>query len=117
MVEHNADIMLLRGLFVFAAVFTIFCLQRYRWRRLKRKDKRKSNWGFYPSSASMGNALQQLSVMALPQVKYVLEEKLNEDAEDDGEGGPEDPVAHLHRQLARIRKGEKLSRLTTRHKV
>ena len=89
--------------------------QRYRWRRRKRQGK--SNWGFYPSSASLGNALQELSVMAQPQVQQVLEEKLNEDAEDDSEGGPENPVAHLHRQAAKIRRGEKLDRFTARRRL
>ena len=44
--------------------------------------------------------------MAQPQVEHVLEEKLNEDAEDDSEGGPENPVAHLHRQAAKIRRAK-----------
>ena len=114
--ELNFDLMLLRGLFIFTAFVTVaFFFQRYRWRRRKRKGK--SNWGFYPSSASMGNALQELSVIAAPQVEHVLEEKLNEDAEDDSEGGPENPVAHLHRQAAKIRRGEKLDRLTARRRL
>lgn len=114
--EFNLDLVLLCGLFAFMAFVTIvFLFQRYRWRR--RKRKRKSKWGFYPSSSSLGNALQQLSVIAQTQVEYVLEEKLNEDAEDDSEGGPEDPVAHLHRQAAKIRKGEKIDRLTVRHRL
>jgi hypothetical protein len=60
----------------------------------------------------MGNALQKLSVIAQPQVEHVLEEKLSEDADEDDEGGPKDPTAHLHRQAAKIRRGEKLDRLT-----
>ena len=43
----------------------------------------------------MGNALQQLSVMAQPQVKYVLEEKAKDEAEEDDDGGLDDPTAHL----------------------
>ncbi len=114
--ELNLDLILLRGFVGFMALFTVFFLfQRYRWRRRKRKCK--SNWGFYPSSSSLGNALQQLSVFAQPQVEYVLEEKLNEDAEDDSEGGPEDPIAHLHRQAVKIRRGEKIDRLTATHKL
>jgi hypothetical protein len=31
----------------------------------------------------MGNALQQLSAMAQPQVEYVLEEKAKDDAEEE----------------------------------
>jgi hypothetical protein len=112
----NFELTLLKGLYGFAALVAIaFFFQRYRWRRRERKGK--SNWGFFPSSASMGNALQVLSIMAQPQIGYVLEEKLNEDADDDSEGGPEDPVAHLHRQAARIRRGEKLDRLTAKHKL
>jgi hypothetical protein len=60
--------MLLGGLYFFSAFFAIaFFFQRYRWRRRRRQGK--SNWGFYPSSASLGNALQELSVMAQPQVE------------------------------------------------
>lgn len=64
----------------------------------------------------MGNALQELSVMAQPQTEYVLEEKAKDDAEEDDDGGPDDPTAHLHRQVAKIRKGEKLDRLTARRR-
>jgi hypothetical protein len=114
--QLNLDLLLLRGLYVFTAFITIALLfQRYRWR--KRKRNGKSNWGFYPRSASLGNALQELSVLTQPQVEHVLEEKLNEDAEDDSEAGPEDPVAHLHRQAARVSRGEKLDRLTARHRL
>jgi hypothetical protein len=119
-VKLNLDVMLddmlLGGLYFFSALFAIaFFFQRYRWRRRKRQGK--SNWGFYPSSASLGNALQELSVMAQPLVEHVLEEKLNEDTEDDSEGGPENPVAHLHGQAAKIRRGEKLDRLTARRRL
>jgi hypothetical protein len=43
---------------------------------------------------------------------YVIEEKLDEKADEDDEGGPDDPTRHLHRQAARIRRGERLDRLT-----
>ncbi len=112
-VELKIDLLLLRGLYLFIAFVAIaFFFQRYRWWRRKRKGK--SNWGFYPGSASMGNALQELSVFAQPQAEYVLEEKTKDDAEEDDEGGPDDPTAHLHRQAARIRRGEKVNRLTAR---
>ena len=112
----DLDVLPLGGLFLFALLFAIaFFLQRYRWRRRKRQGK--SNWGFYPSSASLGIALQELSVMAQPQVEHVLQEKMSEDAEDDSDGGPEDPVAHLHRQAARMRRGGKLDRLTAIRKL
>jgi hypothetical protein len=115
--ELNAD--LVRGLYIFivffiAIVTIVFFFQRYRWRRRKRMGK--SNWGFYPSSASMGNALQTLSTMALPQAEYVFEEKAKDDADEDDDGGPDDPTAHLHWQADRIRRGEKLDRLTLRRR-
>ncbi len=105
------DVLPFGGLFLLSLPFTIaFFLQRYRWRRRKRQGK--SKWGFYPSSASLGSALQELSVMAQPQVEHVLEERVSVHAEDDGEGGPEDPVAHLHKQAVKRRRGEKLDRFT-----
>ena len=80
---------------VYGVFHSCSLFQRYRWQRRKRKGK--SNWGFCPSSSSLGNALQELSVMAQPQVQHVLDEQLSED-------GPEDPVAHLYRQAAKTRK-------------
>jgi hypothetical protein len=61
---------------------------------------------------SLGNALQQLQVLAEPRVAYVVEEKLDEETNEDEESGPDDPVRHLHRQAARIRRGERLDQLT-----
>jgi hypothetical protein len=89
----------------------IVCVQRAVWRW--RKKARKSNWGFYPSGASIGNALQVLQAIAEPQVQHVIEERLEEPAEDDDEAGPKDPTAHLMRQARRIRNGEDV-RLTAR---
>ena len=70
-----------------------FFVQRYIALRRKRKG------GFYPSTASMGNALQELQRLTQPSVRYVLEEKQKEDKQDDEEGGPDDPnlrAAHKH---------------------
>ena len=112
----NLDLALLRGFYLFTALIALaFFLQRYRWRRRRRLGK--SNWGFYPSSAGMGNALQQLSTLAQPQVEHVLEEKLAEKADEDDEGGPLDPVQHLGRQCGRIRRGEKLGGMKVRGKL
>jgi hypothetical protein len=90
----------------------VFCWKRFRWRRRKRLGKR--NPGFFPTFTSAGNALQtlQVQIMAQPQVQFVLEEKLDGEAEDEDEGEPADPEKHLHRQLRRIRRGERVERLT-----
>jgi hypothetical protein len=82
----------------------IVWVQRALWRRGKRLGKGKV--GFYPSGASIGNALQVLQAIAEPQVQHVIEERLEEPAEDDGEAGPKDPTAHLMRQARRIRNGD-----------
>jgi hypothetical protein len=90
----------------------IFYIKRARWRR-----RRGAGWkdvGFYPSASSLGNAMQNLQVFTRPTVAYVLEEKYDEDAEDDGDGGPEDPTEHLKRQLRRIRRGERVDTLRIR---
>jgi hypothetical protein len=85
-------------------------IQRAVWRW--RNKTGKSRLGFYPSGAALGNALQTIQAIAQPQVKYFLEEKLEEPAEGDDEAGPKDPTAHLMRQARRIRNGEKVERLT-----
>lgn len=90
----------------------IFYLKRVRWRSKRRSGRRAL--GFYPSSLSLGNALQNLQVFTRPSVAYVLQEKYDEDAEEDDDGGPEDPTAHLNRQLKRIRRGERIDTLTVR---
>ena len=104
------DRMLMGALFAFSLVVACsFVCQRWRWRRNKRLGRRL---GFYPRMGAMGNALQQLQTIAEPQMEHVLAEKLDEEVDEDAEGGPEDPTAHLLRQARRIRRGERLERLT-----
>jgi hypothetical protein len=90
----------------------IYFWRRAQWRRRRRTGRK--NLGFYPSASSLGNAMQNLQALTRPTIEYVLEEKYDEDAEDDGDGGPEDPTDHLKRQLKRIRRGEKLDVLRIR---
>ena len=51
-----------------------------------------------------------------PGVRYVIAERLDEQAEEGEEGDLMDPVKHLERQLRRIRRGEQLDPLTIRIK-
>jgi hypothetical protein len=98
--------MLVIGFYGFVCfVSAIFLYQRWRWRKTGR--------GFCPSTAVLGNALHQLQVMVQPQMQHVIEEKLDEDRDDEESGGPDDPVRHLHRQAARVRRGEPVERITT----
>jgi len=106
----DLDLLLLKGFYAFSCfVGCAFFYQRWRWRRRRRS---RSNLGFYPNASSLGNALHQLQAIAEPRVAYVIEEKLDEEADEDDEGGPDDPTRHLHRQAAKIRRGERLDRLT-----
>jgi hypothetical protein len=85
-------------------------VQRALWRW--RKKKGNGTLGFYPSGASIGNALQTLQAIAQPRTQHVIEEKLEEPADEDDEAGPKDPRAHLLRQARRIRNGEEVECLT-----
>jgi hypothetical protein len=88
----------------------VFCVRRFLWRRKKYLGRR--NRRFFPTYTSAGNALQSLQAIAQPRADYVLAEKFNDEADDDDDGEPTDPAKHLHRQLRRIRRGEKIERLT-----
>jgi hypothetical protein len=90
----------------------IFYFKRARWRRRRRAKPEYA--GFYPSASSLGNAFHSLQTFTRPTVAYVLEEKYDEDMEDDGDGGPDDPTRQLNRQLKRIRRGERVDTLTVR---
>jgi hypothetical protein len=96
-------------LFFVGLIICAFYFQRVRWRLRRRLGKK--HLGFYPSSASLGNALHTLQAIAEPRVAYVLEEKLDEHEDEDDEGGPKNPTEHLKRQLRRIRNGEEVDRL------
>ena len=101
----------LRGLYAFVlSCCIVFCLRRLLWARRKRQGKR--NLGFFPTYTSAGNALQALQAIAQPRADYVLAEKFDDEADDDDEGEPDSPEKQLHRQLRRIRRGEKVERLT-----
>jgi hypothetical protein len=100
-----------RALYVFAFLCCVlFCLRRFLWKLRKRQGRRYL--GFCPTYTSAGNALQALQVMAQPRAEHVLAEKFDDEADEDDDGDPDHPEKHLHRQLRRIRRGEKVERLT-----
>jgi hypothetical protein len=104
------DQLLIASLYGFMCfVGIVFVYQRLRWHHRRRRGQ---PGGFYPRGTTLGNALQQLQIMAEPQNRHVIAEKFEEEAEDEESGGPHDPVRHLHRQAAKIRRGEKVERLT-----
>lgn len=95
-----------------AVVAVVFFWKRWRWRR--NNSRGKPHLGYYPNAAVLGNALQILQSLAEPQTEYTLAEKLDERAEDDDSGGPDDPTAHLLRQAKQIREGNPPKRITAR---
>ena len=94
---------------IFALSMGVVWLQRALWRWRNRRNK---NRGRYRGGAALGNALQALQAITQPHVKHVIEARLDETTEEDDDGEPKDPTAHLLRQAKRIRKGEDIGQLT-----
>ena len=73
------------GIFMLCWFFAFaFLFQRFLYRIRRRR-------GYYPTTGSLGNALQNLQSMAQPQVVHILQEKQSDKAEDDESGGPAEP--------------------------
>jgi hypothetical protein len=81
----------------------IFYLRRALWS--KQRPGKKSR-GFYPTTFSLGLAFQMVQLFAEPGQKHVVVERLQESADEDNEGDPENLTKQFDRQLQRIRRGE-----------
>jgi hypothetical protein len=57
--------------------------------------------GGRPSYRGLGNAFLHLQNLAEREKQYILEESEDEEAEQDGEAGPDDPTAHLRHEAVR----------------
>ena len=68
-----------------------------------------SKWGYFPIAAAI--AFQQLNAMVYPHEEHVMQAMYDESTEEDDEGAPKDPVAHLLRQAEKIRRGQQIDRL------
>ncbi|WP_263382785.1 hypothetical protein [Granulicella arctica] len=107
------DLILFAALYAFLfVVLVLFFFQRIRYKRRRRRGAK--HLGFYPTTTSLGNALHQLQRISQPRVQHVIMQQLDEEADgDDADSDlPIDPVRHLRRQAAKIRRGEMLDRLT-----
>jgi hypothetical protein len=93
-------------------VFFVFATLGFRAKRKVSSTSKRRLFRF--TGVAVGNALQILHVYVDPRVRYVIAQRLEEQAEDDGEDDCADPGKHLERQLRRIRRGEQLDRLTIR---
>jgi hypothetical protein len=103
----NPDFILSGAFLAFCTLIAlVFALQRARYKHRKRRGKK--HLGFYPSAAALSLALISLQTLAQPDLNHSLEQRQTEAAEQDDEGDPNDPAAHLARQLKRIRDGQPL---------
>jgi hypothetical protein len=85
----NSDALICFGLWAGLSAFGLVFVMRRRW---------PGRFGWYPTSAGLGNALQALQAITQPRVQHVIEEMVDEDTDDD-------PVEHLHWQARRLRRG------------
>jgi hypothetical protein len=77
-----------------AIILGVFFLRRFRWWLNRR--------GFRPSYGSLGNAFQQIQANARPQIQYSLQEQRKESADEDDDGGPEDPTEYFRRKMREV---------------
>jgi hypothetical protein len=101
---------------VFAVLLMLAGLRLRLRRRSRQNQPHQRKARFRIAGAAIGNALQAVHVFVDPGVRYVISERLEEAAEDDGHDDPADPARHLEGQLRRIRRGEEIDRLTIRMK-
>ncbi len=100
---------------LFVAIAVAFRLLKQRIQKSQRPLKRR---GFAISAANavMGLGFLPLATIYRPNLIEVAKAQISqrEDADEDDNGDPETPLKHLHRQLRRIRRGEKVEILILR---
>jgi hypothetical protein len=87
----------------------VFYIRRAIWRTNKRQGKKRL--GFYPTTFALGLAFQMVQIVYEHGPRHLIVEKLKEQAEEDDEGDPENPIKLLDKQLRRIRRGEEVDTL------
>lgn len=98
-------------------VFVLMTLIHYGWCRfcLWRRKTGRIRSRLYSCCLAMGMAfLQNLWIFYQPSVTLLLDEKQREEADEDGNGDPENLKKQLDRQLKKIRRGEPVDRLVLR---
>jgi hypothetical protein len=100
------------------AILLVLAILVFRAKRKAPSRSRRRRFRF--TGVAVGNALQMLHLYVDPRVRYVIEQRLEEEAGGDGEENCADdcadPEKHFRRQLRRIRRGEPVDRLTIRMK-
>jgi len=99
----------------FVAIVAILCLyliRRVPWVRQTRRGRRL--FGVQPSAVGLGMAYLFLQAFWRPSLSHAIEARQKVDVEEDEEGEPESLMKQLHRQLRRIRRGERVDQLVLR---
>ncbi len=81
----------------------------------KPKDpRRRRRFGILAANAALGFSFLPFAAIYRPRMIEVAkaQQRQQEDADEDDNGDPDTPARHLLRQLRRIRRGEKVDRLT-----
>lgn len=105
---------------VFAIVLLTFALAYYRIKlsfpSRSNPRRRRRRVTIVASNALIGLAFLPLSIIYRPALLEVAKTQIRqqEDVDEDESGEPESPLRHLLRQLRRIRRGEKVERLSVR---
>lgn len=88
----------LRGLVILVLLcICAFYVQRVLWRLSRRRGINR--FRFFPTYASAGNALQNLQMLAEPQIENVIQEKSKDEVDDGDDGEPEDENNLINDQL------------------
>jgi predicted PurR-regulated permease PerM len=104
---------------VFAMLFVAIAVACRRLKQLVQKPaRRRSRRGIAISvtNAAIGLSFLPFAAIYRPNLIEVVKTQIRkqEDVDEDDNGDPETPTKHLHRQLLRIRRGEKVEALSVR---
>ena|ERR1700758_195729 len=80
----------------------------------KPKSRRRRRFGIISANAALGISFLPFAAIYRPRMMEVAKAQIRqqEDVDEDDNGGPDTPTRQLLRQLRRIRRGEKVDRLT-----
>jgi hypothetical protein len=92
------------------AILLVLAILVFRAKRSVPSQLKRRRFRF--TGVAVGNALQMLHVYVDPRVRCVIEQRVEEHADEEGDCA--DPEKHFGRQLRRIRRGEPVDRLTIR---
>ncbi len=76
--------------------------------------RRHRRFGIMAANAALGFSFLPFAAIYRPRMIEITKAQIRqqEDVDEDDNGGPDTPLKHLMQQLRRIRRGEKVDRLT-----